>query len=75
VILTFHQSQILFAAFRLAIVLLEPGATFVAKMFRGENASFTFSQFYTFFGEVYCGKPSSSRVSSFEAFVVCKNFQ
>lgn len=68
------QSQLLCAALRMAVLLLEPGATFIAKIFRGESASLLFSQLYVFFQQVFCCKPASSRVSSFEAFVVCRNF-
>jgi tRNA (cytidine32/guanosine34-2'-O)-methyltransferase len=49
--------------------------TFVAKIFRGKDISLLFSQLSIFFEKVSIAKPTSSRNSSIEAFVVCQNYQ
>jgi tRNA (cytidine32/guanosine34-2'-O)-methyltransferase len=51
-----------------------PNETFVAKIFRGKDLSLLYSQLSLFFKKVSVTKPSSSRNSSLEAFVVCKNY-
>jgi tRNA (cytidine32/guanosine34-2'-O)-methyltransferase len=69
------QSQLLFAALNLALCVLKPGGTFVAKIFRGRNVDLLFAQLRIFFGSVVVAKPRSSRASSVEAFVVCRGFK
>jgi tRNA (cytidine32/guanosine34-2'-O)-methyltransferase len=51
------------------------GGTFVAKIFRGKDISLLFSQLSIFFEKVSIAKPTSSRNSSIEAFIVCQNYQ
>ena len=68
------QSQLLYSALNLAIKVLKPGATFVAKIFRGKDVDFIYAQLRCFFERVSCAKPRSSRASSLEAFVVCEGF-
>jgi tRNA (cytidine32/guanosine34-2'-O)-methyltransferase len=46
-----------------------------AQIFRAKNVSLIYSQMKCFFKEVHCSKPKSSRQSSCEAFIVCKDFQ
>lgn len=70
----FIQSQLLLAALNITTHILRPGGTFVAKIFRAKDVSFLYAQLRIFFPYVYCTKPSSSRNSSIEAFVVCKNY-
>ncbi|KAL0491734.1 tRNA (cytidine(32)/guanosine(34)-2'-O)-methyltransferase [Acrasis kona] len=69
------QQQLILAALNITTHVLQEGGTFVAKIFRGRNVSLLFSQLSVFFEEVYCTKPISSRSSSIESFVVCKNFR
>ena len=69
------QFQLLLAAMNIASVLLTPGGTFVAKVFRGENVDLLYAKFEVFFEHVWVAKPRSSRNSSTEAFVVCKGFK
>ena len=69
------QSQLVLAALSITTALLKEGGTFVAKIFRGKDISLLYSQLKVYFSEVYCAKPRSSRNSSYEAFVVCKNFK
>lgn len=47
---------------------------FLAKIFKGNDVKFLYSQFKTFFNLVYILKPKSSRSSSVEAFIVCLNY-
>ncbi|KAK2576876.1 hypothetical protein KPH14_005502 [Odynerus spinipes] len=68
------QSQLLLAALNITTHILRPGGTFVAKIFRAKDVSLLYSQLKIFFPYVYCAKPSSSRNSSIEAFVVCKDY-
>jgi len=47
----------------------------VAKIFKGKDTSLMYAQFKSFFKFVQIVKPSSSRVGSIEAFLVCQHFQ
>jgi tRNA (cytidine32/guanosine34-2'-O)-methyltransferase len=69
------QSQLLWAALNLALCVLRPGGTFVAKIFRAKDVDVLYSQMRTLFTSVVVAKPRSSRASSIEAFIVCQNFQ
>nr|XP_034170949.1 putative tRNA (cytidine(32)/guanosine(34)-2'-O)-methyltransferase [Osmia lignaria] len=68
------QSQLLLAALNITTHILRKGGTFVAKIFRARDVSLLYSQLKIFFPYVYCTKPCSSRNSSIEAFVVCKDY-
>eukprot|EP00056_Hartaetosiga_gracilis_P005498 m.85331 g.85331 ORF g.85331 m.85331 type:complete len:319 (+) comp12189_c0_seq1:13-969(+) len=68
------QSQLLLAALNITTHVLKPGGTFVAKIFRGKEVQLLYSQLRCFFPVVTCAKPSSSRNSSIEAFVVCRGY-
>lgn len=68
------QSQLLLAALNITTHLLKCGGLFVAKIFRGKDITLLYSQLKTFFDIVCVTKPLSSRNSSIEAFVVCKNY-
>lgn len=70
----FSQSQLLLAALKITFQILKKHGTFVAKIFRGTDLSFLYSRLKIFFASVVCTKPSSSRNSSLEAFIVCKDF-
>lgn len=69
------QSQLLLAALNITTHVLKTGGIFVAKIFRGKDVSLLYSQLKQFFTYVTVSKPRSSRNSSIEAFVVCKDFQ
>ena len=69
------QSQLLLAALNIATHVLMKGGSFVAKIFRGKDISLLFSQLSIFFEKVSIAKPTSSRNSSIESFVVCQNYQ
>ncbi|TKA80287.1 hypothetical protein B0A55_03023 [Friedmanniomyces simplex] len=69
------QSQLLWAALNLALCVLKPGGTFVAKIFRGKDVDLLYAQLKIVFEDVTVAKPRSSRASSVEAFIVCTNFR
>jgi tRNA (cytidine32/guanosine34-2'-O)-methyltransferase len=69
------QAQLLLAALNITTNTLRIGGNFVAKIFRGKDVSLLYSQLKCFFVEVTVAKPKSSRNSSIESFVVCRNFQ
>ncbi|KAK3071138.1 tRNA (uridine-2'-O-)-methyltransferase trm7 [Teratosphaeriaceae sp. CCFEE 6253] len=69
------QSQLLWAALNLALCVLKPGGTFVAKIFRGKDVDLLYAQLKVVFGGVTVAKPRSSRASSVEAFIVCTYFR
>lgn len=68
------QSSLLSSALSLALKILKPGGTFVAKIFRGKDVDFLYAQLRFYFAKVEVAKPRSSRASSLEAFVVCREF-
>lgn len=69
------QGQLLLSAMLITTHVLCPGGTFVAKIFRGRNIGFLYSQLRLLFDRVSVAKPSSSRNSSMESFVVCERFR
>jgi tRNA (cytidine32/guanosine34-2'-O)-methyltransferase len=68
------QFQLLLSALNISTLLLRPGGSFVAKVFRGENIDLLTAKLSIFFSEVFVAKPKSSRNSSIECFVVCKHY-
>lgn len=71
----FMQSQLLLAALNITTFIIETGGTFVAKIFRGKDITIMVAQFRLFFEQVHVIKPKSSRASSIEAFICCRNFE
>lgn len=69
------QAQLLLAALSITTHVLQPGGTFVAKIFRGKDTTLLYSQLKIFFERVSIAKPASSRNSSIEAFVVCQQYR
>ena len=55
--------------------VLSEGGTFVAKIFHGRDVGLIYGQLRLFFDRVSVAKPSYSRNSSIEAFVVCQGFK
>ncbi|GKZ00047.1 hypothetical protein MPSEU_000958100 [Mayamaea pseudoterrestris] len=68
------QSQLLLSAMLIATHVLKQDGTLVAKIFRGSQVGFLYAQLRVLFDRVSVAKPSSSRNSSMEAFVVCQGF-
>ena len=54
--------------------VLSEGGTFVAKIFCGRDIGLLYGQLRLFFDRVSVAKPSSSRNSCIEAFMVCQGF-
>ena len=69
------QSQLIVAALNIANLVLSPKGIFLAKIFKGSDVKFLYSQFKLFFNSVYIIKPKSSRSSSVEAFIVCLGYE
>uniref|UniRef100_A0A7S1TL31 Putative tRNA (cytidine(32)/guanosine(34)-2'-O)-methyltransferase n=1 Tax=Erythrolobus australicus TaxID=1077150 RepID=A0A7S1TL31_9RHOD len=68
------QAELIFAALGVAVRLLKEGGTFVAKVFRQQDTELLYGRLRVFFTDVVIAKPQSSRNSSIEAFVVCREF-
>lgn len=68
------QAQLLLGALHITCNILKEGGTFVAKIFRGKDNDLLTNQLLMIFKEVFVVKPTSSRNSSLEAFVVCQNY-
>ena len=64
------QAQLLIMAVKITTHVLVEGGTFVAKIFRGRHASQLYAQLRLLFERVSIAKPTSSRNSSLESFVV-----
>jgi 23S rRNA methylase len=69
------QGQLLLSAINITTHVLCEGGTFVAKIFRGRDVGLLYTQLRILFHKVSVAKPSSSRNSSIEAFVVCQWFK
>lgn len=69
------QGQLLLSAINITTHVLCVGGSFVAKIFRGRDVGLLYTQLRILFHEVSVAKPSSSRNSSIEAFVVCQGFK
>lgn len=69
------QGQLILSALNIATYVLNPlSGKFVAKIFRTADVKLLYAQMQLFFDKVSITKPSSSRNSSSEAFVVCEAF-
>ena len=69
------QAQLLMSALKITTHVLLENGTFVAKIFRGRHASQLYAQLRLLFERVSIAKPTSSRNSSLESFVVCQHFK
>ncbi|KAL3923432.1 MAG: hypothetical protein SGILL_001665 [Bacillariaceae sp.] len=69
------QAQLLISAVKITTHVLVDGGTFVAKIFRGRHAGQLYAQLRLLFDRVSIAKPTSSRNSSLESFVVCQHFK
>lgn len=68
------QAQLLMSAVKITTHVLIDGGTFVAKIFRGRHSNHLYAQLRLLFDRVSIAKPTSSRNSSLESFVVCQQF-
>ncbi|XP_075502345.1 uncharacterized protein LOC142540231 isoform X2 [Primulina tabacum] len=62
----FVQSQLILAGLTIVTHILKVGGKFIAKIFRGKDASLLYCQLKLFFTEVTFAKPKSSRNSSID---------
>ena len=69
------QSQLLLSAINISTHVLSTDGTFVAKIFRGRDVNLLYDQLRVLFTRVSIAKPTSSRNSSIEAFVVAQGFR
>ncbi|XP_063905200.1 uncharacterized protein LOC135124219 [Zophobas morio] len=69
------QAQLLLGALHITCNVLKPNGTFVAKIFRAKDCDLLTNQLLMLFEDVVTVKPTSSRTSSIEAFVVCRNYK
>ncbi|XP_023165026.1 putative tRNA (cytidine(32)/guanosine(34)-2'-O)-methyltransferase 2 isoform X1 [Drosophila hydei] len=70
----YMQADLLLSALSIATYILEEGGSFMGKVYRAANTSNVYLQLQRFFKDVCLFKPSASRSSSIEAFVVCRQF-
>ena len=68
------QHQLLLSALNITTHVLKKGGTFCAKIFRGKDVGLIYSELKYFFSDVAILKPQSSRNTSLEGFVLCRNF-
>eukprot|EP01095_Lingulamoeba_sp_RSL-Kostka_P016392 TRINITY_DN8019_c0_g1_i1.p1 TRINITY_DN8019_c0_g1~~TRINITY_DN8019_c0_g1_i1.p1 ORF type:complete len:322 (-),score=70.31 TRINITY_DN8019_c0_g1_i1:152-1096(-) len=68
------QAQLILAALNITTHVLKSGGTFLAKIFRGKDVSLLYEQLKIFFNQVDVVKPKSSRNTSIESFVLCRDF-
>ncbi|XP_060645232.1 tRNA (guanosine(34)-2'-O)-methyltransferase [Drosophila nasuta] len=71
----YMQAQLLLSALSISTYILEEGGSFMGKVYRAANTSEVYRQLKRFFKEACVFKPSASRNSSIEAFVVCRQFK
>ncbi|XP_022216435.2 putative tRNA (cytidine(32)/guanosine(34)-2'-O)-methyltransferase 2, partial [Drosophila obscura] len=70
----YMQGELVLCALSISTFILETGGTLVAKIYRADNISRLYVQLQRFFKDVCVFKPSASRNSSIEAFVVARQF-
>ncbi|KAH8383124.1 hypothetical protein KR009_006942 [Drosophila setifemur] len=72
---SYVQGELLLSALSISTFILEEGGSFVSKIYRADKTSRLYSQLKRFFKDVCVFKPSASRNSSIEAFVVARQFR
>lgn len=71
----YTQSELTLAALRLAVSLLSPNGSFVAKVFRSSEYTSLLHVMNRLFGKVVATKPQASRSESAEIYVICTKFK
>lgn len=70
----FVQGNLVLAALNICLHVLSDNGNFVSKIFRTKNIDLLYQQLKLFFDDVVIAKPRSSRNSSVESFIVCRQF-
>lgn len=70
----FVQGNLVLAALNICLHVLNDNGNFVSKIFRTKNIDLLHHQLKIFFDDVVVAKPRSSRNSSVESFIVCRQF-
>lgn len=70
----FVQGNLVLAALNICLHVLADNGNFVSKIFRTKNIDLLYQQLKLFFDDVVIAKPRSSRNSSVESFIVCRQF-
>ncbi|CAF0802937.1 unnamed protein product [Rotaria sp. Silwood1] len=70
----FVQGNLVLAALNICLHVLCNNGNFISKIFRTKNIDLLYQQLKLFFNDVVIAKPRSSRNSSVESFIVCRQF-
>lgn len=71
----FNQNEMVLFALKIGVYTLEKGGYFISKIFRSEFLHGILYISRCFFEKVKLFKPLSSRLSSTEIYLICKNFK
>ena len=70
-----NQNELVLISLKISINSLEKGGTFISKVFRSEFLHGILYISSCFFENIFLFKPSSSRKSSTEIYLICKRFR
>ena len=70
-----NQNELVLMSLKISIKSLEKGGTFISKVFRSEFLHGILYISSCFFENIFLFKPSSSRKSSTEIYLICKKFK
>ncbi len=70
-----NQNELVLISLKISINSLEKGGTFISKVFRSEFLHGILYISNCFFENIFLFKPSSSRKSSTEIYLICKRFK
>ena len=70
-----NQNELALLALKISVHILERGGNFISKVFRSEFLHGILYISHCFFEKVILFKPTASRKSSTEIYLICKNFK